>query len=321
MKRALIVGAGAVGQVYAAALERAGVDVTFYVRPKYREAVERGLRVVRLRMGGRREPYVLGSPRVMSSVEEAASTTFDAVWLCIPSNGVHEAGTTALLEALTGTLLVSLTPGLDDRARLATVVEEASLVTGHIPFLAWFEDGELGEEVVLFVPPLSASLFEGARAAEVVSTLRRGGMDARVEPKLGRIAPFGTAVLMPLVAELETAGWRFAALDAAHRRRFRQASGEALRVVSAETRAAPPLGLRLLRRVVHPWALAVANALSPFDLEGFFRRHFVKVGAQTSRTLAVYADKATEHGVGPVPALEALRSARDALPAESGSRS
>ncbi len=319
MKRALIVGAGAVGQVYGAALERAGIDVTFYVRPKYREAVARGLRVVRLRFGGRREPYVFEAPRVMSSVEEAAGASFDAVWLCIPSNGVHEAGTRALLEAVPDSLVVSLTPGLDDRARLAGLVSESNLVTGLIPFLAWFEDGEHDEEVVHFVPPLSASPFEGARAADVVSTLRRGGMDARVEPNLARIAPFGTAVLMPLVAELETAGWRFSAFDGAHRRRFRAASSEAMRVVSAETRASPPLGMRLLRRVVHPWTLAIANALSPLDLETFFRKHFVKVGAQTSRTLAVYADKAAEHRLGPMPALEALRAARDALPGEIGS--
>lgn len=254
---------------------------------------------------------------MISSVEEAAESTWSSVWLCIPSNGVHEAGTSALLQALEGTLVVSLTPGLDDREKLATVVDETSLVTGLIPFLAWFEEGPSGEEVVVFSPPLSASPFEGARAAEVVSVLRRGGMAARVEPKLARIAPFGTALLMPLVAELETAGWRFAGLDGAHRRRFREASREAMRVVSAETRASAPLGLRLVRRLVHPWVLRVASVFTPFDLEGFFRTHFVKVGAQTRRSLGVYADKAAQHGIGPVPALESLRRACEALPSET----
>lgn len=309
MKRALVVGAGAVGQVYGAALERAGVALTFYVRPKHREEVERGLRVTRLRFGGRRETYAFAAPRVISTVEDAARTPWDAVWLCIPSNGVHEAGTTALLEALRGALVVSLTPGLDDRAKLAERVEEADLVTGLIPFMAWHE----AEGIVYFVPPLGASPFEGRRAAEVVDTLRRGALSARVDPTLARVAPFGTAVLMPLVAELETAGWRFAAFDGAHRRRFRQASAEALQVVAAEVGASAPLGARALRRAVHPLALALAGWVLPFDLEAFFRAHFLKVGAQTSRTLAVYAERASQHGVGPVPALEDLRRARDAL--------
>ncbi|HTJ46743.1 MAG TPA: 2-dehydropantoate 2-reductase N-terminal domain-containing protein, partial [Kofleriaceae bacterium] len=41
--RVLVVGAGAVGQVYARHAQQGGADVTFFVREKYRDEVARGL--------------------------------------------------------------------------------------------------------------------------------------------------------------------------------------------------------------------------------------------------------------------------------------
>jgi hypothetical protein len=188
-----------------------------------------------------------------------------------------------------------------------------NLVTGLIPFLAWSESVDAQDaQTVCFFPPLATCAFEGARAQEAVAALRRGGVRARVQRDLGQVAPFGTAMLLPMVAELETAGWRFASFDAAHRRRFRQSSAEAARVVAAEVGARRPWPLRLAPWLVRPVVLAVARALLPLDLEAFFRSHFLKVGLQTTRTLDVYIDRARAHGLGPVPALEALRATRDA---------
>ena len=41
-RKVLIVGAGAVGQVYARHAQLGGAEVTFFVRDKYREEVSRG---------------------------------------------------------------------------------------------------------------------------------------------------------------------------------------------------------------------------------------------------------------------------------------
>lgn len=317
----LVVGAGAVGQAYAMALERAGATVTFYVRPRNREAIERGCRVARLRATGRRESHRMPAPAVIDGVEAAAARSWDEVWLCIPSNGVHEAGTRALLEAVRGTRVVSLTPGLDDRSRLLESVAPADLVTGLIPFLAWsetlaVEGGEPQQEMVVYFPPFSRTFFEGEQAAAVVTTLRRGGFPAAVDPALGRRAPFGTAFLMPLVAELQSVGWRFRGLDALHRDRFRRAVREAAGVVAAEVGAKAPGALSVLPRLVHPVSLRLASAVMPLDLEVFLERHFTKVGAQTSRTLGVYLERAQAHGLGPMPALHALLAERMALDSE-----
>ena len=49
--KVLVVGAGAVGQVYGWHLKRGGVDLTFYVKEKYRAEVEAGLTVYPLNEG------------------------------------------------------------------------------------------------------------------------------------------------------------------------------------------------------------------------------------------------------------------------------
>lgn len=322
MKRVLVVGAGAVGQVYGAALERAGAQVTFFVRPRHRQTTEAGMQVSRMHtLSRRRDRHAMLSPSVLDTVDEAAASRWDAVWLCIPSNGVHEEGTHALLRALGEPLVVSLTPGLDDRAALASVVPEERLVTGLIPFLAWFEhatvDGRGLEETVVWFPPFARCAFEGKRAEAVAAQLRAGGLRADAVPGLAQRAPYGSAVLMPTVAELEVAGWSFSALDAVHRKRLRNAVGEAFRVVRAETGAAPPRGLQGLVRWVHPLTLRLINLLTPLNLEVFLRKHFTKVGHQTTRSLGVYVDRADHHGVGPVPALQALLAERNGLPDRS----
>jgi len=316
MKNILIVGAGAVGSVYASGLVRGGAEVTFYVRERHRASTEAGIQVTRRRRFLSSSTTRLASPRVFSTVDEAAKERWDAVWLCIPSNGVHEAGTAELLAALKGTLVVSLTPGLDDRARLAEVVPEGLLVTGLIPFLAWSErtsdpSDAIHAETVVYFPPFAACPFAGPRAAEAVSALRRGDVAAKVDQGIGVKAAFGTAFLMPLVAELESAAWSFRGFDASHRVRFRSAAGEAARVVAAEIGVDQPAVLRLAPRIVHPVALRLASLFMPLDLEAFFRTHFTKVGAQTTRTLGVYLACADLAGLGALPSLQGLLDERD----------
>ena len=54
--RVLVVGAGAVGQVYGRHAQLAGADVTFFVREKYRDEVTRGFTMYPLNRRRNTEP-------------------------------------------------------------------------------------------------------------------------------------------------------------------------------------------------------------------------------------------------------------------------
>src|ERR1700678_139755 len=109
LMRVLIVGAGAVGQVYGHHLVRGGADVEFLVKPKYLAEVAHGFTLYHL---PNTEPDVLHA-----HATAAATGAYDAVILTVSSDALRAGDWLAELARATGnaTVLV-LQPGLDDRA-------------------------------------------------------------------------------------------------------------------------------------------------------------------------------------------------------------
>ena len=89
--RALIVGAGAVGQVYGYHLQQAGWEVGFLVRPKYAEAARSGFTLYPLNKPHRGRPVRFEGLEVYDSAEAAAEQSWDQVWLAVSSEP-HGAG-------------------------------------------------------------------------------------------------------------------------------------------------------------------------------------------------------------------------------------
>jgi 2-dehydropantoate 2-reductase len=144
--------------------------------------------------------------------------------------------------------------------------------------------------------------FSGARARDVVELLNRGGLPARVHPDVPSAHAFAGPLLEMLIVSLEIAGWKLASV------RLRDAVagfGEALAVVARHRGTKAPLMMRLLR----PWMLRLALPFvkwAPFDVEGYLKRHFTKVGDQTVAGLDTLIGHA--HGYQlPSVALEGLR--------------
>ena len=112
----LVVGAGAVGQVYAKHLAQGGAAVTLYVRERYREEAARGFDLVRVRGLGpapgpdRREALRLEGCDVVCSAEEVAARRFDQVYLTVSSAGLQGPWLAALVAAVGDATVVGLTP-------------------------------------------------------------------------------------------------------------------------------------------------------------------------------------------------------------------
>ena len=114
----LIVGAGAVGQVYGWHLQRGGATVGLVIRPRQREEAAAGFVHYPLNEG--RDPKVIRRVwRDYTAVETpeqvAAAGPWDQLWLCVSATALTDPSMRPLIEAAgPNTTVVLLTPGPDD---------------------------------------------------------------------------------------------------------------------------------------------------------------------------------------------------------------
>ncbi|HUJ60552.1 MAG TPA: 2-dehydropantoate 2-reductase N-terminal domain-containing protein [Kofleriaceae bacterium] len=308
--RALIVGAGAVGQVFGYHLARGGADVTFLVKPKYVDECRRGFTLFPLDESGHPAHRFEGA-----DVVTEPDGAWDQIYLTVSSTALRAGTWLAELARATGdATIVKLQPGLADREHVvACGVAPARIVDGTINFLSYH--APLPGETRFAEPGMAYWLFPGkapfsgedARVRAVVDALVAGELPARVVPDVARTSAFPSAILGMFVAALEAAGWSFAAMRArglttlgAH------AARDAIAVVGRELGVRPPLAMRL---AAHPLMfralLRVAPRVTPVDLETYLRVHFTKVGDQMHEGMALYLDRARRDGLA-VPALEQL---------------
>lgn len=300
--KALVVGAGAVGQVIALHLVQAGVDVTFAVRSP--EKVHATV-VTRLGWFGRTSRHEV-SVRVVSSVDEA----FDLAFITVPSDALEGEWMASVVGGLGSAIVVGLQPGLEDRARLLKLgVHEERFVRGLISLVSFATplrpDDALRPGYAYWLPPLSPFAFDGPAALveTVVTTLKRGALPAVHRHGLEDDVIFFTAALLVTVRALERHGWSLHAL-ADDPSLSVAASAQALAIVARRLGRKTPFGPKL---TTQPWLLALAAPIVPlvvpFDFETYARVHFTKVAPQSRLLLGELVTEGRAFGL-PVDALE-----------------
>lgn len=307
----LIVGAGAIGQVYATHLKKSGAYVGVYVKPKYAEACQRGLTIYQLRTLRRHTVETFQPDDVLTSVEDVAAQGWDQVWLCVSTAALEGEWLDRLLDAAGDATVVCPQPGLHVRDRIGRIVPPQQVVTGTIGFISYQAPlpGEaLDPGVAYWFPPLEASRFSGHpdRVDPVVAALRRGGCPARVHRDARAALAFSSCLLMPHVTALEGAGWSLEELR--HGKWLllaARAAVESMRVVSAQL----SLSMPWYRVVIQPWLsrtiILFAPLILPFDAERYLRYHFTKVGDQSRLLMQGMYEGARQNGVE-APALTEL---------------
>ncbi|MGW2219843.1 ketopantoate reductase family protein [Nonomuraea sp. NPDC001684] len=304
MTKVLIVGAGALGQVFGAWLAAGGARISYLVRPG-REGWE-GASLYRLRRGRapvaeRVTPYEVRS--------EPPRERWDMVWLCVDSPALRGDWTGAL-RAVTGEATV-VTIGQDpgDLRTLAGVWPREQIVQVTPTLLAYqapLEREVPAPGVAYWVPPGTATGVTGARAPQVVAALRAGGVRARRVTRAGA-GELTAARMIPYIAALESSGWRLPA-SGPRLRGAAAAVREAVAVVSAQHGLRAPVP-------VPSWAVGLAlrvlPRLLPFDLRRYLETHFTKVSAQTRLMLDGWIAEGSARAL-PVGRLSAVR---DSLPA------
>ena len=307
----LIVGAGAVGQVFGLHLALGGAEVTLYVKPKY--ASQRAFTMYPLNT--RRHPAVrFGGFGVLTTAAEVAAKAWDLVILTVSSTALREGTWLAELAVATGdATIVMLQPSLDDRAVVERAVDPARIVDGMIGFISYQAPlpGESGFDLpgmAYWFPPGSPSPFSGsdARVLPLLASLHAGKLPAVRKPDVRQTAVYPSAILFAFLAAVEANHWEFGKargeLGLASR-----AARAALAVAAAETAEPPGLLVRLAARPIAlraimrfgPWVM-------PLPLEAYMKAHFTKVADQTRLALHTYIARGRAANVDVAPIEELL---------------
>ncbi len=313
--RVLLVGAGAVGQVFGHVLRQAGCELSFFVKEKYVQEARRGFTLHALDGRGRvAPPTLLSGFDLYTSAPELARRRWDQVWLCTSSPALRQGDWVEQLARHTGDATwVMLQPSPDDRAWLLRWIPAERLVTGMIPFLSFHSPLRPGDAspppgTAWWMPPLAQTPFSGPpeRREAVVRTLRSGGYRARSAEDVSRTAALPTALLTVAIAGLEAAGWRFERfLQPDSLERVLAAAREAVHIVARHWEPSATRLLPLLRPTLVRLLVPVARRASPVDLETYLRVHFTKVADQGDAMMHTYITMGRDAGqeVGHLEAL------------------
>ena len=321
--RVLLVGAGAIGQVYGYHLQQGGAQVAFLVKPAHVEWAGSGLTLYRLNQG--KAPVDFTGYDLFTSPAQALTQPepWDAVILCVPTDALEKGPWLAeLAQGLGSATLVTLQPGIEALSTIYKHVPKAQVVSGLITLVSYpaplpNEQGFEREGTAYWFPPLASCPFEGPgeRVKPLVDCFKKGGFPASAGADLASQSALGSALLLCVITGLEGAGWSFSALrsDGAQLSNVCKSMGQAANVAFKHQGRSPPG----LPGWVRPWmlrmALAMAPRFVPFDLETYFRVHFTKVGSQMHGELDRLIARAGELGVPN----DSLASLRGRLPAPS----
>ncbi len=308
----LLVGAGAVGQVYGRHLAAAGHELSFFVKPAHVAALASGMPLHRLGHF-RRHSEVWTDYRLVTELEAVAAQRWDQIWLCTSSDALRTPLMHELLVRAGKATLVCLQPGPEDAALVREQLNDpAQLVQGLITFISYQSPlpGERGPEGISFyLPPMTPALFSGEepRVRAVVQALEAGGMTARAVPDLHVAAGGADGLLIPLVAALELHDWSLSGFAGSEVFALGSAAArETLDILAREQGARVGMTKLALNPLLSRSALVLAPRLLPLPLQTYLQYHFSKVGVQTRQMLDSYALLGERHAL-PVIHLRELR--------------
>ena len=335
----LIVGAGAVGQVYGRHLAMGGAEVWYLVKAgqaaaagqadatghvdaagqaaaaRHVETAAPGFVLYDLRTSRQPPPITFHPAGVLTTAAEVARQSWNQAWLCISSPALRGPWLDPFLSAIGGATLVNMAPGLDDADYLKPRFPATKTIQGVISLIAWQTPmrTETRPEpgIAYWLPPLSASLFDGPTEThetmtDIVTTLSRGGCPARRHRDTAHVGALASATMLPIIRGIELEGWSLSRFSRSRRAVVAaQAAREAMTLVARVSGQRIPWSRHLVRAPIVKAAMTLAPHLVPFDLEVYLQHHFTKVGDQTRQMLGAYVAHGRALGC-PVTALENL---------------
>ncbi|MGB0920165.1 MAG: ketopantoate reductase family protein [Alphaproteobacteria bacterium] len=314
----LIVGAGAVGQVYGYHFAQGGAQVTFLVKPHHVPNLQKPLRLLRHGLIRRSLKEVQFQDFDLVSDMADIPADIDQVWLTMASDALGEDWLQALKTALPGTAnVVGLQPGIEDDALLEGVFGDRAL-KGVIGFLAYqyplpyAKDAKGREGIAYLLPPSAGGLGPSDHLAvqQAVGALDDGGLKIAPSDTLGETYGRVSALSITHMAALEVADWSFKGLRKntnLARDLARRAAEEAMAIVDVHQGREVDAQNKTLAKG-GPLVATVAPWVAPLPIEAYLEFHFSKVGQQTRDMLIAYQRIGRNHNLS-ISALQELSAA------------
>ncbi|WP_419813581.1 ketopantoate reductase family protein [Bacterioplanoides sp.] len=299
----LIVGAGAVGQVYGYHFQQAGHRISYLIKEKYREKIVQGMTLLPLTgpklLTSRRPP----SPAIHFFADDIvtqwpAESGFDLIILTIPSDALRALPYDDVRQTCINTPLLMLQPSREDHQQLQQELPGTPIAEGLISLIAYqaplpglLQTTDTEKEnsgIAYYLPPLKMSISSAspALARQITALFNQGGIRARVSASAIEDSAIPSAFLMTFLCVLQASDWRFQQL----RRNSKQ-----LKTLSRAQRFLIPMqkpagfgrtllrigGLILLRPWLYRLLLTLSPKVLPLPLEAYLAFHFQKVHQQT----------------------------------------
>jgi len=319
--KVLVVGCGAVGQVFGLHLQKAGVELGFYARPgsadRLTQALEHeGMPLFQTSHFRRRDPIAhrLDDYQVVTDVVGSQRFKPDQIWFTTPSPVYYSEWFREFLSQVPSERVVCFAPEGGRSEFIPESGGEGRFVFGGITFISWQGDLEGGggrpEGVNFWLPPLAEIPLMGTEEAcyEVGELLKKAGFRSAAKNQgFHKMQAAVTAAMAALVAGLELSRWSFGpfrrspwlntAACGSREAALSQLSGDGI-----FTRML--LGILLSSTGIF-FGTFFLPLFVPFDLEKYLKFHYTKTRDQTLTMLDVFAGDGERRGL-PVENIRAL---------------
>ena len=299
--KVLIVGCGAVGQVYGLGLQSAGVKLGLFDQPAVSEKLNQalnqdGLPLFQLTYTHRKTPYLhrLKDYRVLTDMSECQYFMPDQIWFTTPSQVYYSDWFRDFLEQVPSKRVVCFIPE-GRRPEFFTEMMGDRLVFGGTTFMAWQGILDVSIEklkgIYFWRSPLGIPLVGKQDACQdVAQILKEAGFRIQVEKPGSRSQAALTAVMTTFIAGLELSGWSLR--DYRKRPWLKCAAGACREAVTGQLSRAGGLTRALLNGPVLSACFFLATftlpILFPFSLEKYLKFHYTKTREQTIFLLKIY---------------------------------
>lgn len=302
----LIVGAGAVGLVYGQHFVNAGHQVTFLIKEKYQQALEKdkqkGVVLYHLNKDKHlQQPLRLKNFSTITQWDDA--NDIDLIALSISSTALRQLPLRTIKEKIESSLksvsLLMLQPSEEDLEHLTQVISKDNILQGMITLISYQTDhineGISPAGTAYYLPPLpmpiSASHMplqqEQANLKEVVTLFNQSGIKAKAVKSALDESRLLSAFFMTFLCALEAADWQFGRLRKSELllQKLSAAQKDLLPQKIMPTGLFTKLKKDSLRLLLKPWLYKVLITISPkfipLPLEAYLKKHFLKVRPQT----------------------------------------
>jgi len=307
--RVLMVGFGAVGQVFGLFLQKAGVELGCHDRPAATEKLEQALEhggLSLFQVQSRGKPPVahrLDNFQVLADIAECQRFKPDLIWFTVPSPVYYSEWFRDFLQQVPAEHVACFTPE-GRRAEFFLPGTGSDVVFGGVTFMAWQGDLEGGggkaNAVNFWLSPLGIPLQGTEKSCSTVKQLlQKAGFKVMVGKAGSSQQASTTAVMTAYMAGLELSGWNL--------RRFRKSpwlvrSARAAREAAYSQVGQPGLSTKisigmLCSSTVFFLITSLLPFLFPFDIEKYLKFHYRKTQDQTLALLEVFAADAEKQGV------------------------